>query len=183
MHLPSPSSSSQQCNEHISLPWKINTPIKSGSGNPCSSDYGPFPIPSLLLSYSFPIPSLFPSLPSFPVLHLNCLHLLVMFPKTDNRILFVIINSVYSFWWDVVMDWNLTLLTNPSAPGTKLWGLRKTIHFSSPQLYYTAIALDFILRYTPSPPRAGAPAPAFISHLISLSLTPSPSLPFLSSSI
>jgi hypothetical protein len=164
MHLPSPSSSSQQCNEHISLPWRINTPIKSGSGNPCSSDYGPFPIPSLFPSYCFPIPSL----PSFPVLHLSCLHLLVMFSETDNRILFVIINSVYSFWWDVVMDWNLTLLTNPSAPGTKLWGLRKTIHFSSPQLYYTAIALDFILRYTPSPPRAGALA---VPRLLSLHLS------------
>jgi hypothetical protein len=117
------------------------------------------------LPYSFPISSLFPSLPSFPVLYLNCLHLLVMFSETDNRILFVIINSVYSFWWDVVMDWNLTLLTNPSAPGTKLWGLRKTIHFSSPQLYYTAIALDFILRYTPSPPRAGAPASSWLLSL------------------
>jgi hypothetical protein len=67
--------------------------------------------------------------------------------KVDARILFVIINSLYSFWWDVVMDWNLTILTNPSSPGKKLWGLRKTIHFSSPQLYYTAIFLDFILRY------------------------------------
>ena len=69
--------------------------------------------------------------------------------RPDDRILFVIINSLYSFWWDVVMDWKLTILTNPSAPGPKLWGLRKTIHFSSPQLYYTAIALDFILRYYP----------------------------------
>lgn len=68
--------------------------------------------------------------------------------RVDDRILFVIVNSLYSFWWDVVMDWNLTILTNPSAPGPKLWGLRKTIHFSSPQLYYTAIFLDFILRMT-----------------------------------
>src|SRR5579859_7156815 len=66
--------------------------------------------------------------------------------RVDGRILFVIVNSLYSFWWDVVMDWNLTILTNPSTPGPKLWGLRKTIHFSSPQLYYTAIALNFILR-------------------------------------
>jgi hypothetical protein len=66
---------------------------------------------------------------------------------TDFRILFVVINSLYSFYWDVVVDWNLTLLTTPSAPGPKLWGLRNKIHFASPQLYYTAIALDFLLRY------------------------------------
>lgn len=47
------------------------------------------------------------------------------------------------------MDWNLTILTNPSAPGPNLWGLRKSIHFSNPQLYYAAIVLDFILRYHP----------------------------------
>jgi hypothetical protein len=47
------------------------------------------------------------------------------------------------------MDWNLTILTNPSAPGPNLWGLRKTIHFSNPWLYYIAIALDLVLRYIP----------------------------------
>jgi hypothetical protein len=62
-------------------------------------------------------------------------------------ILFVVINSLYSFYWDVVVDWNLTLLTTPSTSGPKLWGLRNKIHFASPQLYYTAIALDFLLRY------------------------------------
>jgi hypothetical protein len=70
----------------------------------------------------------------------------------DCRILFVVINSLYSFWWDVVIDWNLTILTDPLSPGPKLWGLRKTIHFPSPNLYYTAITLDFLLRYTPQNP-------------------------------
>ena len=65
----------------------------------------------------------------------------------DDRILFVVINSLFSFFWDVAVDWNLTIFTNPSSPGRELWGLRKTIHFASPQLYYTAIALDFLLRY------------------------------------
>jgi len=45
------------------------------------------------------------------------------------------------------MDWNLTILTDPSAPGPKLWGLRKVIHFPRPSIYYIAIALDLILRY------------------------------------
>jgi len=62
------------------------------------------------------------------------------------RILFVLINSLYSFWWDVVIDWNLSIFTEPSSPGAGLWGLRKSIHFRSPNLYYTAIALDLVLR-------------------------------------
>src|SRR5271163_2690056 len=53
-----------------------------------------------------------------------------------SRILFVFVNSLYSFWWDVAMDWNLTILTDPSAPGPKLWGLRKVIHFPRPSIYY-----------------------------------------------
>jgi len=48
------------------------------------------------------------------------------------------------------MDWNLTILTNPSSPGPNLWGLRKSIHFRSPNLYYTAIALDLVLRFIPT---------------------------------
>ena len=64
-----------------------------------------------------------------------------------RRILFVIVNSLYSFWWDVVMDWNLSILTTPSGPGPGRWGLRKSIHFSSPYLYYVAIGLDLLLRF------------------------------------
>jgi hypothetical protein len=62
-------------------------------------------------------------------------------------IIFVVINSLYSFWWDVVMDWHLTILTDPSSPGSKLWGLRKIIYFASPTLYYIAIGLNLLLRY------------------------------------
>jgi EXS family len=58
----------------------------------------------------------------------------------------VVINSLYSFWWDVVVDWDLSILTNPSEPGPSLWGLRKSIHFTSPTVYYLAIALDLLLR-------------------------------------
>lgn len=45
------------------------------------------------------------------------------------------------------MDWNLTILTDPSSPGPNLWGLRKSIHFPSRNLYYAAIALDLLLRF------------------------------------
>jgi len=70
----------------------------------------------------------------------------------DTRILFVVVNSLYSFWWDVVVDWNLSILTDPSSPGRALWGLRKSIHFRSPTLYYIAIALDLLLRYLATSP-------------------------------
>lgn len=75
-----------------------------------------------------------------------------LFYRFDSRILFVVINSLYSFWWDVAIDWNLTILTEPSSPGRALWGLRKSIHFPSPHLYYTAIALDLLLRFPPHLP-------------------------------
>ena len=81
---------------------------------------------------------------------------------TINRLwlIAVLINSLYSFYWDVTKDWDLTLLTptassltrTPSrfAPRTPSYpyGLRPTRHFHSPTLYYIAIAIDFLLRFT-----------------------------------
>src|SRR5258708_25189152 len=32
-------------------------------------------------------------------------------PKTVCRVLAVLVNSVYSFWWDVANDWGLSLLS------------------------------------------------------------------------
>jgi len=64
------------------------------------------------------------------------------------RALFCFINSSYTFWWDVSKDWDLTLLSkdrnNPEYP----YGLRQHRAFYSDLLYYTAIAIDFILRFT-----------------------------------
>jgi len=48
------------------------------------------------------------------------------------------------------MDWNLTILADPSSPGKNLWGLRRTIHFPSSTMYYIAIVLDLLLRYPPA---------------------------------
>ncbi|KAL8842510.1 MAG: hypothetical protein Q9176_002662 [Flavoplaca citrina] len=85
---------------------------------------------------------------------------------------FVFLNSFYSFYWDVAKDWDLTLFSSllsstfPSAfpPSsdtttnfhsnqvpphqTHPWGLRPHTHFHTPQIYYTAIALDLLLRCT-----------------------------------
>lgn len=64
---------------------------------------------------------------------------------TQCRRLAAITNSLYSFWWDVQMDWDLTLLgktrhTNP-------YGLRQQRVFHSPMVYYIVIIFDIILRF------------------------------------
>ena len=47
--------------------------------------------------------------------------------------------TLYSFYWDVVMDWGL------GHTDAIHWGLRDELSFQ-PSKYYTAIALDFVLR-------------------------------------
>lgn len=60
----------------------------------------------------------------------------------------VIVNSSYSFYWDVTRDWDLTLLnrrrSNPEHP----YGLREHLQFGTPEIYYGAIVLDLLLRAT-----------------------------------
>ena len=62
----------------------------------------------------------------------------------------VLINSLYSFWWDVTKDWDLTLLcskrerTSPNHP----FGLRERLIFRPINIYYAVIALDLMLRCT-----------------------------------
>ena len=66
------------------------------------------------------------------------------------RLLFVFINSFYSFYWDVAKDWDLTLFGgfkeryDPEHP----FGLRRHRYFQVPEIYYTAIAVDLMLRCT-----------------------------------
>ncbi|KAK7527440.1 EXS family-domain-containing protein [Phyllosticta citriasiana] len=65
-------------------------------------------------------------------------------------LLAVLINSMYSFYWDVTKDWDLTLLSSskerndPEHP----WGLRRHRFFHAHQIYYVVIAVDFLLRCT-----------------------------------
>ena len=92
-------------------------------------------------------------------------------------LLSVFINSLYSFWWDIQNDWGLQLLMfdtykdhtydniedlddededyDESAPPPpskthkpKSFGLRSTLLFKKYYVYYIAIILDFILRFT-----------------------------------
>jgi hypothetical protein len=61
---------------------------------------------------------------------------------------FVFVNSFYSFWWDVVKDWDFTFFTAGAASSTHPYGLRKSLHFRSANLYYVVICLNFLLRCT-----------------------------------
>lgn len=62
----------------------------------------------------------------------------------------VLVNSFYSFYWDVAKDWDLTLFSSsrermsPDHP----FGLRRRLYFEMKELYYVAIAMDLILRCT-----------------------------------
>lgn len=66
------------------------------------------------------------------------------------RLLFVFLNSFYSFYWDVAKDWDLSLFSssrernNPEHP----YGLRRHRYFHAKQMYYTAICIDLLLRCT-----------------------------------
>ncbi|KAF3916833.1 hypothetical protein ABW20_dc0109367 [Dactylellina cionopaga] len=63
-------------------------------------------------------------------------------------LLSVLVNSFFSFWWDVVKDWDLSLFSaersNPEYP----FGLRQIMVFPVPSVYYAAIFLDCLLRLT-----------------------------------
>ncbi len=63
-------------------------------------------------------------------------------------LLAVLVNSLYSFWWDVTKDWDLTLLTPRRSDPDHPYGLRRKMVFRTNEIYYYAIALDFGLRLT-----------------------------------
>lgn len=58
----------------------------------------------------------------------------------------VVFNSMYSFWWDVTKDWDLTLLSTGRSSGDYPYGLRRERHFVATGFYYGAVIIDFFLR-------------------------------------
>ncbi|KAM0462430.1 hypothetical protein ACHAPV_003906 [Trichoderma viride] len=59
----------------------------------------------------------------------------------------VLVNSLYSFYWDVAKDWDLTLFSSRERVSNHHpWGLRDRLVFRSAGLYYTVIGLDLMLR-------------------------------------
>ncbi|KAG7125521.1 Protein ERD1 2 like protein [Verticillium longisporum] len=62
----------------------------------------------------------------------------------------VLLNSLYSFYWDVTKDWDLTLFAparERSAPDHP-FGLRRRLLFYPPLVYYLVMGLDLMLRCT-----------------------------------
>lgn len=62
----------------------------------------------------------------------------------------VLVNSLYSFWWDVMKDWDMTLFsTERGRPSPhRPFGLRDRLIFRPINLYYFVIGLDLLLRCT-----------------------------------
>jgi hypothetical protein len=60
------------------------------------------------------------------------------------------VNSLYSFYWDVAKDWDLTLFDGVRARNNREhpFGLRRTLRLGPPGLYYGVIGLDLVLRCT-----------------------------------
>ncbi|KAK9771359.1 putative EXS domain-containing protein [Seiridium cardinale] len=60
------------------------------------------------------------------------------------------VNSLYSFYWDVTKDWDLTLFAparERNAPD-HAFGLRRRLYIGPPATYYGVILLDLLLRCT-----------------------------------
>ncbi|PGH11492.1 hypothetical protein AJ79_04867 [Helicocarpus griseus UAMH5409] len=65
-------------------------------------------------------------------------------------VLSALVNSLFSFYWDVAKDWDLTLfyaLNHPHDPEHP-FGLRRHRYFHANQMYYSAIIIDLLLRFT-----------------------------------
>lgn len=62
------------------------------------------------------------------------------------RLLAVMVNSLYSFYWDVAQDWDLTLLSSARKSSDYPYGLRRQRVFQLPELYYCIIFIDLLLR-------------------------------------
>lgn len=77
----------------------------------------------------------------------------------------VLINSLYSFYWDVAKDWDMTLFSSKTIPWQRVfsrdfpprrvhhlsphaWGLRVDLKFRPVTVYYAVIVLDLLLRCT-----------------------------------
>ncbi|KAL2000726.1 hypothetical protein VTN02DRAFT_2697 [Thermoascus thermophilus] len=63
-------------------------------------------------------------------------------------VFFSFINSFYSFYWDVAKDWDLSLFSAARSDPAYPFGLRRHRGFRSDNLYYAAIIIDLILRFT-----------------------------------
>ncbi|KAK7737458.1 protein-ER retention protein [Cytospora paraplurivora] len=65
-------------------------------------------------------------------------------------VLACLVNSLYSFYWDVTKDWDLTLLSPRRERNSPehAFGLRRRLLVGGPALYYLVIVVDLMLRCT-----------------------------------
>ncbi|KAL2165475.1 hypothetical protein VTH06DRAFT_775 [Thermothelomyces fergusii] len=59
-----------------------------------------------------------------------------------------LLNSLYSFYWDVAKDWDLTLFSKDRGSPDHPYGLRRTLLVHRPAVYYAVILMDLALRCT-----------------------------------
>ncbi|KAH9243155.1 hypothetical protein K456DRAFT_1716772 [Colletotrichum gloeosporioides 23] len=61
-----------------------------------------------------------------------------------------LVNSLYSWYWDVAKDWDLTLFSSARERNNPehAFGLRRRLVFQQPVIYYCVIGMDLMLRCT-----------------------------------
>ncbi|KAF2863589.1 EXS-domain-containing protein [Piedraia hortae CBS 480.64] len=74
-----------------------------------------------------------------PLLGHEMLHMLWILAATTN--------ALYSFYWDVARDWDLTLFSHKRQSIDYPYGLRRVRCFNDPRRYYAMICLDLLLRF------------------------------------
>lgn len=85
---------------------------------------------------------------NIPILVIGLIMKIKKIDLTKLWILAALINSTYSFIWDINNDWNLNLFKKIIFGGYKNDGvLRLKLHYNFKLFYYIAIILDFALRY------------------------------------
>lgn len=57
------------------------------------------------------------------------------------------INSTFSFFWDIKVDWNLDFFESVVSSSKQKVILRAKLLYNAVKYYYLAIAVDFVLRY------------------------------------
>jgi hypothetical protein len=93
---------------------------------------------------------------AFPVIITSSLQRNIENPDTKavlNKLwlVAVLVNSLYSFYWDVAKDWDMTMFSTQKDRGAiprRPWGLRDRLIFRPINLYYVVIGLDLMLRCT-----------------------------------
>jgi len=68
--------------------------------------------------------------------------------KNPHRFIASFINSSYSFWWDVVKDWDMSLFSQSRSDSSHPYGVRFNRCFHSDRLYHFVIIADLALRFS-----------------------------------